>query len=316
MPRHYIGADLSKDWIDIYHPKYHAHQRIKNEPPEIRSFLRKMQHDEVIIFEATSGCDDKLLSVIRSLDSAFVRANPAHAWFFARTCNLPKTDRVDARMLSAFGAARALEPQSTNSLARDRLKALVRRRRQYKDMITQEKNRLKRTCDPDLKRDVQSLPNLFERRVAKLEKQISEHLEKQDELRQTSRILASAPGVGPVTASVLVADMPELGTADRRQIVSLAGLAPRAYESGKFKGKRRLGAGRRHARKGLYMAALSVIAQGRLFKPFTARMKSEGKAPKTIVMPVARKLLTILNTLVRNKTPFDMRKMLMPLNPQ
>lgn len=316
MPRHYIGADLSKDWIDIYHPKQNAHQRIKNEPPVIRAFLCKMQDDEILIFEATSGCDDTLLSLIRSQGSAFVRANPAHAWFFARACNLPKTDRVDARMLSAFGAARALEPQTTNSLARDRLKALVRRRRQYKDMITQEKNRLKRVCDTDLKRDIQSLLNLFERRVAKLEKQISGHLEAQDELRQTSRILASAPGVEPVTAFVLVADMPELGIADRRQIVSLAGLAPRAHESGKYKGKRRLGAGRRHVRKVLYMAALSVIAQGRLFKPFIARMKSEGKAPKTIVMAVARKLLTILNTLVRQQTAFDMRRLLIVHNPQ
>ena len=316
MPRHYIGADLSKDWIDIYHPKQGAHQRIKNKPSVIRAFLRKMEDDEIIIFEATSGCDDKLLSEIRLRGSAFVRANPAHAWFFARACNLPKTDRVDAKMLSAFGAARAFEPQSTNSVARDRLKALVRRRRQYKDMITQEKTRLKRTCDADLKRDIQSLLNLFERRVAKLEKQISDHLEEQDELRQTSRILASAPGVGPVTASVLVADMPELGIADRRQIASLAGLAPRANESGKFKGKRRLGAGRRHVRKVLYMASLSLIVQGRLFQPFIARMKSDGKAPKTIIMAVARKLLIILNTLVKNQTPFDMRKMLMVQNPQ
>lgn len=210
----------------------------------------------------------------------------------------------------------AFEPQATISLARDRLKALVRRRRQYQDMITQEKNRLKRACDRDLKRDVQSLLHLFERRVAKLDKQISGHLEAQDELRQTSHILASATGVGPVTASVLVADMPELGIANRRQIVSLAGLAPRAYESGKYKGKRRLGAGRRHVRKDLYMAALSAIAQGRLFKPFIARMKSEGKAPKTIVMVVARKLLTILNTLVRQQTPFDMRILLIDFHPQ
>lgn len=104
--RRYIGADLSKDWIDIYHSKHDTHQRVKNEPPVIRAFLRKMPDDEILIFEATSGCDDKLLSMIRSQGSAFVRANPAQAWFFARACNLPKTDRVDAKMLSAFGAER------------------------------------------------------------------------------------------------------------------------------------------------------------------------------------------------------------------
>ena len=115
---------------------------------------------------------------------------------------------------------------------------------------------------------------------------------------------------------VLVADMPELGIADRRQVVSLAGLAPRAYETGNFRGKRRLGAGRRHVRKVLYMAALSVIVQGRLFKPFIARMESDDKAPKTTIIAVARKLLTILNTLIKQQTSFDTRKMLMVSNPQ
>ncbi|MBO6757426.1 MAG: IS110 family transposase [Roseibium sp.] len=316
MPHHYIGADLSKDWIDIFHPKHQTHHRIANEPRAITLFLRQMEAQDILVFEATSGCDDALLSAIRAQDTAFVRTNPAHAWFFARACNLPKTDRVDARMLSAFGAARRLEPQRVNSLARDRLKALVGRRRQYKDMITQEKNRLKRTADADLKRDIQSLLTLMERRVTKLERQIADHLNGQDELSHTSRILATAPGVGPVTASVLVADMPELGLADRKQIVSLAGLAPRAYESGKYRGARRLGSGRRHVRKALYMAALSVMAQGRLFRHFVTRMRAQGKASKVIVMAVARKLLTILNTMVKRQAPFDLTKLDMPRNSQ
>jgi transposase len=316
MPRHYIGADLSKDWIDIYHPKWGEFQRVENKPNTIRAFLRKMKDDEILIFEATSGCDDQLLSMIRSENTPFVRANPAHAWHFARACNLAKTDRVDARMLSAFGAARAFEAQHTNSVARDRLKALVRRRRQYKDMETQEKNRLKRVSDADLKQDILSLLAIFERRVVKLEIKIAQHLETHDELRGVNQILRSAPGVGPVTASVLIADMPELGTADRRQIASLAGLAPRAYESGKFKGKRRLGAGRRHVRKVLYMAALSIIAQRRLFRPFIVKMKAAGKANKTIILAVARKLLAILNILIREQMPFDMKKIPQSTNPQ
>lgn len=183
-------------------------------------------------------------------------------------------------------------------------------------MITQEKNRLKRFLDVELQRDILSLLTVLERRVVKLEKQIKEQLNDHDELSQTSRIIASAPGIGAVTTSVLIADMPELGTADRRQIISLAGLAPRAYESGKYKGKRRIGAGRRHVRKVMYMAALSVIAQGKLFRPFITRMKSEGKANKTIIMAVARKLLVILNTLVQKQTPFDFRKMCINQNTQ
>jgi transposase len=316
MTRHYIGADLSKDWIDIYDPVLDRHDRIANRKTAIRHLLRKVPSGAILVFEATSGCDDTLLALVRSEGSAYVRANPAHAWYFARACNLPKTDRVDAKMLSAFGTARGLEPHQPNSAARERLKALVRRRRQYKDMMVQEKNRHKRMTDPDLKRDARTLLNLFERRVAKLEEQIRDHLQAHDELRQTSKIIASMPGIGAVATSVLMADMPELGCADRRQIVSLAGLAPRAYESGKYRAQRRLGAGRRHVRKILYMAALSIIAQGKLFQPFITRMKSEGKANKTIIMAVARKLLTIVNTLVRNQTPFDGRKMITNQNPQ
>ncbi|MEM8634397.1 MAG: IS110 family transposase [Pseudomonadota bacterium] len=316
MTRCYVGADLSKEWIDTFHPSHNSHVRIANRKPAIRRFLRSLSEDEVLVFEATSGCDDTLLSVIRAENAAFFRANPAHAWYFARACNLPKTDRVDAKMLSAFGAARKLEPQRTNSLARERLKSLVRRRRQYKDMITQEKNRQKRVTEPDLKRDVRSLLNLFERRVEELERKIQDHLRTHDELRSTGQIIASTPGIGAVATSVLIADMPELGVADRRQIVSLAGLAPRAYESGKFKAPRRLGAGRRHVRKVLYMAALSVIAQGKLFRPFITRMKSEGKANKAIIMAVARKLLVIVNTLVRNQTSFDFKKIAQSRNPQ
>jgi len=308
MPRHYIGADLSKDWIDIYHPQQDAHHRVPNKTTSITAFLRTLGDDDILIFEATSGCDDLLLTLIRAENTAFVRVNPAHAWHFSRACNLPKTDRVDARMLSAFGAARQMDPQQTNTPARDRLRALVKRRRQYKDMETQEKNRLKRTSDAELARDIQSLLAILERRVTKLEKQISDVLTECEELRRVSSLLSSAPGIGPVSASVLVADMPELGSADRRQIVSLAGLAPRAYESGKFKGKRQLAEGRRHVRKVLYMAALSVMAQGRYFQPFIKRMKADGKANKAIVMAIARKLLTILNTLVSQQTPFDAEK--------
>jgi len=287
MHYHYIGADLSKDTIDIHHPQHNTHRKIANTPRAIRAFLETMQDDEIIVFEATSGCDNTLLAQIRARNAAFVRVNPMHAWHFARACNLAKTDKVDARMLSAF-----------------------------KDIAAQEKNRLARCADPDMKRDIKAMLAVLERRIVKLEKQIVDHLNASAELRQISRLLQSAPGIGPVSASVLIADMPELGHADRRQIVSLAGLAPRAYESGKYKGRRRLGPGRRHVRKVLYMAALSVVAQGRYFQPFITRMKAEGKASKTIIMAIARKLLTILNTLVNQQVPFDSERLLINTNPQ
>lgn len=316
MPRQYIGADLSSEWIDIFNPRTGELSRIENNKPDITHFMRNLEPEDIFLFEATSGCDDIVLDIARRTKTPFVRVNPAHAWFFAKACNLPKTDRVDARMLSAFGAARCFEPQDSTSLARDRLKALVKRRRQFKDMEVQEKNRLRRIADADIRSDILSLVAVFTRRVEKLNKKIQEHIAVHPELHALNSILRSTPGIGEVSASVLIADMPELGTADRRQIASLAGLAPRAFESGKFRGKRKLGAGRRHVRKALYMAALSVIAQGRLFRTSIDNMRAAGKAKKTIILAVARKLLTLVNTMVRDGAAFDVDRLPHPPHPQ
>ncbi|NJM33632.1 MAG: IS110 family transposase [Rhodomicrobium sp.] len=167
-----------------------------------------------------------------------------------------------------------------------------------------------------MKRGIQSVLALFARQVAKLDAEIRQRLENEEEFAELNRVLRSVPGVGPVTAAVLIADMPELGSADRRAIASLAGLAPRAFESGKFKGKRRLGQGRRYVRKALYMAALSVIAQRKLFRASIESMKAAGKPAKTVVVAIARKLLTLLNILVTRNEIFSFEKITANPNPQ
>ena len=308
VPRHCIGADLSKEVIDLYHPVQNTHTQISNNAGTIAKWLKQIPQDAIVIFEATSGCDDMLLQEVRKHNTPFVRVNPAHAWHFARSCNLPKTDRVDARMLSAFGMARQFDPQRANSRARERLKALVQRRRQLNDMILRENNRLKRFHDPDIKRDVQAIVTILERRLKKIETTIKNHIAAHEEFLHKSGILTSVPGVGPVTVCTLLADMPELGTVERRQISSLAGLAPRAFESGKFKGPRRLGAGRRHVRRVLYMAALSVITHKKHFQAFIDRMRQQGRPEKVIILAVARKLITLINTLIKKHTLFDKTK--------
>ncbi|NJM33631.1 MAG: IS110 family transposase [Rhodomicrobium sp.] len=130
---------MSSEWIDIFHPATGECLQIPNTLRAIRAFVRRMQPDETLVFEATSSCDDRILRIVREEHTPFVRVNPAHAWHFARACNLPKTDKVDARMLSAFAAARNFAPQEPSSTARDRVAALVKRRRQLKDMEVQEK---------------------------------------------------------------------------------------------------------------------------------------------------------------------------------
>lgn len=303
MAQSYVGVDLSKDVLDICDPVRGA-TRIANDPAAIAGWLAGLGAEDRVVFEATSRCDRALREALRTSAAAGVRVNPLHAWHFARSLNLPKTDRVDAAMLARLGAERRLEPGMTRSPEQEELRALVQRRDQLKRMETQEKNRLGDNPPPCVAEDVRALLAELARRVAAFDKAIAAHVAGRPLLREASRLLRSIPGIGAVTAAVLLGDMPELGAADRREIASLGGLAPRAHESGRMRGRRFIGAGRRHVRRALYMAALSALRHPGFLADFVARQKAERKPGKVILIAVARKLLTVANAVLRTGEPF------------
>ncbi|WP_299908244.1 IS110 family transposase [uncultured Paracoccus sp.] len=305
MTWNHIGIDISKDRLDIFDPASGRASACANTPTAIRRFLHGLRPEDMLVFEATSQCDMPLRRAVDAAERPHVRLNPLHAWHFAQSLNLPKTDRVDARMLARFGTERQPRPDPPTEPARVELTQLSHRRDQLKRMETQEKNRLAEAGLAVIARDIRASLGALARRVARIEAAIRAHLENHPDLARQARLLTTVPGIGPVTASGLLAHLPELGQLDRRSIASLGGLAPKARESGRWRGSRRIGAGRRQVRRLLYMAAMSLWRRPQAFGGFAARLKAAGKPPKLILIALARKLLTIANAILRDQTPFS-----------
>jgi transposase len=285
MTRNHIGVDLSKDFLDICDP-HRGEARVPNQPEAVARWLAGLGPDDILVYEATSRCDRPLRLALREAGGAGVRLNPLYAWHFARSLNRAKTDRLDAAMLARLGAERQPAPDPEADPAREELRALVQRRDQLKRMEVQEKNRLSACTLALVAKDIRAeLANLA-RRLARIEKAIAGHLARHPALAAADRLLRSIPGIGAVTAAILLAHLGELGQVDRRAIASLAGLAPRAHDTGKFRGKRFLGDGRRHVRRALYMAALSALRHAGLPAALVERMKAEGRPAKVILMAV------------------------------
>jgi len=303
MTQTHIGVDLSKDWLDIHDPR-DGHSRVANTAPEIRAWLGRLGAGDLPVFEATSGCDGLLLRLSAAAGRPVCRLNPLHAWHFAQSLNLPKTDRVDAAMLAQMGAERGLAPAPAFDAERAELAELNGRRDQIKRMETQEKNRLGKTVSSAVKADIRGLLRLLARRLARIEAAIAAFLERHPACARAVRLLESIPGIGRVTGVTLLAAMPELGRCDRRAIASLGGLAPKARESGKWCGHRGIGPGRRHVRRALYMAALSAMRHANFCAGFVRGLRDKGKPGKVIAIALARKMLTIANAVLRDQTPF------------
>lgn len=203
-----------------------------------------------------------------------------------------------------MGAERSLVPDPPFDTVRAEMTELVGRRDQLKRMETQEKNRLAKANSLVVKADIRASLASLARRIEKAEAVIETFLAAHPVLAAPLRLLQSIPGVGRITALTLMAAMPELGRTGRREIASLGGLAPRARESGKWRGLRHVGGGRRQVRRALYMAALSAIRLGTVCPELVARMRAAGKPGKVIAIAVARKLITIANAILRDQTPF------------
>lgn len=303
MAQNYIGVDLSSDWIDIHDPLRGA-SRIANSNAVLGAWMGTFAPEDFLIFEATSGCDRAILQEAEARGIPMRRINPLHGWHFARSLNLPKTDRVDARMLARFGVERKPEPQVASSPARVALAELEMRRQQLKVMEGQEKSRLHKATVEAVRDDHLTMLRSLATRTAKIEAHIRDHLQAHPDLARAAQLLQTIPGIGIAAATVLIAHLPELGRIDRRAIASLAGLAPKARESGKWRGNRPIGDGRRHIRRALYMAALSTLRSSSCFAGAVGALRAKGKPGKVIAIAMARKLLVIANAIISKQEPF------------
>ncbi len=301
----FIGVDVSMDWLDIHHPS-HADQQIANGGRELTIFARRSAREGAwVIFEATGGYDRMLCQALERAGAQFSRVNPARARDFARAIGMiGKTDQVDARMLALMGERLRPAPTEPVPAARRALQAQATRRRQLVETRKQEATRLKQTADATARADIRSHIAFLDRHVARVEARIAELVAEDEAFAGIERRLRTAPGIGPVVAAILIAELPELGHLDRRGIAALVGLAPVARDSGKRNPPRAIAGGRPVLRSMLYLAALQASRRHPMFMAFRARLQDQGKPTKVAIIAVARKLLTILNAMLRSHTDF------------
>jgi transposase len=276
---------------------------LPNDPPGRQLLLDALRDRPValVVLEATGGYERSLVADLLGVGHPVVVANPRQVRDFARGIGrLAKTDRLDAQVLAQFASLVKPQPRLPASPEAVALAELVTRRRQLSDLMTQESNRLPMARHPDVRRSLKKSLRALQQQIDDLDRLIRRNIDSDDGLRRKDEIVQSFKGAGPGTSAMLLAQLPELGRLNRQQIAALAGLAPWDVKSGKWAGQSRIWGGRMPVRNMLYMTALSAIRYNPIIRKFYQRLESQGKKFKVAITACMRKILVILNTLVRN----------------
>jgi len=297
----HVGVDVSKHHLDWAVGPEGGVERVPNSPAGVRrlmSSLRKLDLASIVV-ESTGGYERSLTDTLAKADLPVVLVNPWRVRRLGEALGiLAKTDPLDAQVLALFGERARPIRRPVPSPRQREMAELVRRRRQLVSIIVAEKNRLE-TASRAIRKDIEGVVRLLERRVAKLDEKIDQAIQDDDEKSELWSRLQSVPSIGPGVARTLIVDLPELGHLTRRQICSLVGLAPFAKDSGKKIGQRRIRAGRAAPRSALYLAAMNGARFNPVLKRMYERLLEAGKPKKVALVALARKLLTILNAMVR-----------------
>jgi len=300
----YAGIDVSKYTLDLGIYPTEEHVQVSNDKNGIRTIIKRLKKLKIVLLalEPSGGYERELIQSLHKNDIPFVAVNPRQARDFAKSIGkLAKTDKVDAIMLAHFAEATKPEPRSQPDEQTSILQALVTRRRQVVEMKVAEKNRLS-SAHPCMKKDISDSIARLEADEARLSKEIDAYIMQNEMMKTKKDILMSVTGVGPVCANTLLAELPELGTLNRKQIASLAGLAPFNCDSGRKQGKRMIWGGRASVRTALYMASHSACHHNKIIKPHFEKLTNAGKSYKVAVTACARKLLCILNAMIMTMT--------------
>lgn len=304
----FIGIDVAKASLDLHFlPSGQAHS-LANNPSGFQQLPQLLPAPDAcrIVLEATGGYERQLVADL--LDAGFQVAvvNPRRVRDFARALGLAaKTDRLDARVLALFAEKVQPPPTQKTPEKQAEIQQLVARRRQLIDLRTQETNRWDVTPSKAARKSIQAVLHTLERQIRDVEKAIENLIEADDEWRQKAELVQSVPGLGGVTATTLLADVPELGQLNRQQIASLVGLAPFNRDSGQHQGKRAIGGGRKSVRSVLYMAALAAKRCNPVIQAFEQRLTQQGKPFKVVLTACMRKLLVIVNSIVKSGLPWN-----------
>ena len=303
-----IGIDVSKTTLDVFFSKNNKCLSVDNSDEGIKCILQEAGQDQACLFvmEATGGferlCSQGLLNADR--DVAVVNAKRVRD--FAKAMGvLAKTDGIDARVIARYGQIAKLHLLTKKSEKQVQLEAFLLRRTQLIQMLTIEKQHLSAVRSQGVKQSIQENLGYLKKQLDQVMGYIVLTIEADDALNRTYKLLQTIPGVGPVTAVTLVADLPELGKISSKEIAALAGVAPFNRDSGRMSGRRCIWGGRARVRSSLYMAALSAARHNATLKAFYERLQGNGKKTKVAQVACMRKLLVIMNAMVKSNNSWD-----------
>lgn len=303
----FVGIDVGKTWLDLAIWGSEETWQVSNDASGIDKVVDRLVGlaPTLVVIEATGGYEQLVAQELILRGFSVAVANPTRVRALAKaTGKLAKTDVIDARLIAEYAFKIRPEAMVAKEASQMRLKALVSRREQLVDMQTAEQNRLG-TAHSSMKTDVREHIEWISQRIKVLEDEIKTLLASLPEMKSLADRLDTIPGVGFITAVTVVVDLPELGQLDRQKITALAGLAPFNRDSGQKRGKRRIFGGRKGVRRVLYMACLSAMKHNPIIRAMHKRLIENGKIFKVAITACMRKMLTIMNAMIRDKANWD-----------
>jgi transposase len=303
-----VGIDVSKDRLDVAVRPSGEVFAVERTPAGLEQLTLRLGalSPTVVALEASGGFETVVTAAVAAARFPVVVVNPAQIRAFAKALGQrAKTDPIDAAVIAHFAEATRPEPRPLPDEATQLLADLVARRRQILEMAVAERQRQKRVTVPHLRKSIVRLLRALERELASVDTDINDTVRGSPAWREKEDLLASVPGVGPTIARTLIAELPELGQLSRRQVAALAGLAPFTRQSGQWRGRSFIAGGRTAVRTALFMGAMVAKRHNPILKAFFDRLVAAGKPKMVALIAVARKLLTMLNAILRNRRPWQ-----------
>lgn len=303
-PQQWVGIDVSKAHLDVYLHPQSDQWRSPNSPTGIAQILQALAAHSIalVVLEATGGMEQAIAQALAQAGIAVVVSNPRRVRDFARALGkLAKTDAIDAQVLARFGEAVQPQVRALASEMAQQLQDLVVRRQQLVEMKSAERNRKSSARSAKSREQIERHIDWLGEEIKRLDEQIQAQLNQSQQWQEQQQLLESVPGVGAVTSSTLIGLLPELGQLSRKQIASLVGVAPVNCDSGQMRGKRFVMGGRSSVRGALFMAALVATRYNPVIQAFYGRLLAQGKPKKLALVACMRKLLVILNAVLKQK---------------
>jgi transposase len=308
MNQLFVGIDISKDRLDVHIQPMEERFSLAHDEVGVAELVRRLQGltPQLVVMEATGGYETTVAAALGSAGLPVAVVNPRQIRDYARaTGQLAKTDRLDARVIALFAAAVRPAVRPLPDEQAQQLGEVTARRRQLVDMLGAEMNRRRLVRDQRLRNRLNAHITWLEQALREVDDDLRRLVRSSVLWRETDDLLRSAPGIGPVTSCTLIADLPELGHLDRRRIAALVGVAPFNRDSGTMRGRRIVSGGRASVRTVLYMATLTAIRHNPVIAAFYQRLRAGGRPGKVALVAAMRKLLTILNAIVRERRPWQ-----------